>query len=308
MKNKIRQLNDSSMAGNVHHVPVLLNETINLLLENHSEHKSEIYVDGTFGAGGYTKKILDSSANDIKVIAIDRDEEVKIYARDVIESYAERLILGIGNFADLKSILMQNKVSSVSGIVLDLGLSSYQLEHESGFSYQRDTELDMRADKNQKLKAKDILNEYDEKELRELFGKLGELRYNRQIARDIVSERTETKFNTTEQLVNLLKRKIPPRYLYSDLSKVFQALRIEVNNELENLKSVLEQSAEVLETSGRMVIVSYHSLEDRIVKNFLRSNESLKLLTKKPITPTEEEINLNVRARSAKLRAAEKIN
>jgi 16S rRNA (cytosine1402-N4)-methyltransferase len=190
---------------------------------------------------------------------------------------------------------------------MDLGLSTYQLNYEAGFSYQRDTALDMRADKSQKLTAKDVLNSYDEKEIAEILHRYGELRYYRKIARDIVSARKTKKLETTFELVELLKKQVPARYLNRDLSKLFQALRIEVNNELENLNSALDDSVELLEKGGRAAVVSYHSLEDRIVKNFFKKAEKLKIITKKPVEPGEYEVNKNPRSRSAKLRAAEKL-
>jgi 16S rRNA (cytosine1402-N4)-methyltransferase len=194
---------------------------------------------------------------------------------------------------------------------MDLGLSTYQLNSEEGFSYRTDTKLDMRADKEQELTAADVLNEYNDKDLLRIFKEYGELRYNRQITRDIIEYRSNSRFESTFDLVKLLEQKIPPRYLNKDLSKVFQALRIEVNGELDNLKIVLENSLDILETNARAAAVSYHSLEDRIVKNFFRAKSSLKkdglkVLTKKPVLPRKAEISMNTRARSAKLRAAEK--
>ncbi len=188
--------------------------------------------------------------------------------------------------------------------MLDLGLSSFQLNNEEGFSYQRDTELDMRADKSQSLTAKDVLNEYDEKELLKLFKEYGELKYSRQVTRDIIEYRKNKDFETTFEIAELMKKKIPPRYVNKDLAKIFQALRIEVNDELENLRKILADSPDLMEKGAKLVVISYHSLEDRIVKNFMRSEERLKVLTKKPVTAGENEVNKNPRARSAKMRVA----
>jgi 16S rRNA (cytosine1402-N4)-methyltransferase len=295
------------------HEPVLINDTIRLLLANVSTSKVKVYIDGTLGGGGYTKKILELSEHDVKVLAIDRDINAIEHSSKVLQDFSGRIIFCNGNFADIAGIIPKyldfTLEQMISGLVLDLGLSTYQLNYEEGFSYQRDTELDMRADKGIPggIKAKDILNTYPEKDLQQIFKDYGELRYNRQITRDIIEYRKIKRFEKTLELVELLKKKIPVRYLNKDLSKVFQALRIEVNNELDNLKKVLNDTVEYLEPGGRMVVVSYHSLEDRIVKNFFRSNEKLKVVTKKPVTPDEDEIERNVRARSAKLRAAEKI-
>lgn len=295
-----------------YHEPVLLKETSDLLLFNKDKTESKIYVDATLGGGSYTKNILDNTGSDVTVIAIDTDLNSIEYCKNSLKSYAGRIIFLENNFSNIKEILedtLNHKGRNfISGMTADLGISTYQLEHKSGFSYQQDTELDMRAGRNtgQSLTAKEILNTYNERELYRIFRDYGELKYSKQITRDIIDHRNRTKFDTTFELVEVLKRKIPPRYLNKDLSKVFQALRIEVNSELENLSLLLSGGAEYLETGGRMAIVSYHSLEDRIVKNFFRNDERLKPVTKKPVIASDEEVSSNIRARSAKLRAAER--
>ena len=288
------------------HEPVLTEESLSFLLKNKDTSFVKIYVDCTLGGGGYTKKILDSTSEDTKVIAIDRDHFAIEYCRTFLQSYTNRIIFAQDNFAEIPRILKAHSIKKVSGIVMDLGLSSYQLNHEEGFSYQQNTKLDMRADKDQGLTAADVLNSYSEDELLGIFKNYGELRYSRQVTRDIAAARKEKKFETTGDLVNLLSVKIPPRYLNKDLSKTFQAIRIEVNGELENLKKVLDDSTGYMETGASIVAVSYHSLEDRIVKNSFRQNSNLKVLTKKPVEAAENETGRNTRARSAKLRAAEK--
>lgn len=297
-----------------YHEPVLLNESIGYLLGtdsnflNRNTASKRVYVDCTLGGGGYTKKILtETGSDDTLVIAIDRDIFAIEHSKKVLSDLADRIIYIQGNFGDISEITFKTGFSQVDGVVLDLGLSSYQLNMEAGFSYQKDTALDMRADKDQKLTAADILNSYSIEELSSMFFKYGELRYSRQIAEDIAEFRISKKLETTFDLVEILRKKVPPRFLNSDLSRLFQAIRIEVNNELKNLESVLTQSAEILKENGRVVAVSYHSLEDRIVKQIFRNNENLKVLTKKPVKATEEEIHKNIRARSAKLRAAEKV-
>jgi 16S rRNA (cytosine1402-N4)-methyltransferase len=292
-----------------YHEPVLLNETLALLLENKSSGKAKVYVDCTLGGGGYTRKILEETAEDFSVIAIDRDSNAIEYSKNLLREHLHRVVFANDNFSNLSSVInssLKQDSAKVSGVVLDLGLSSFQLNYEEGFSYQKNTPLDMRAGEDAGMTAKDILNTFREEELVRLFKEYGELKYNKQIARDIAEQRRIKAFETTFDLVEVLKKKIPPRYLNKDLSKVFQALRIEVNNEIENLKKVLEESADCLEECGRIVVVSYHSLEDRIVKNFFRSDEKLKIITKKPVEASDDEIDKNVRARSAKLRAAEK--
>ncbi len=299
------------MGDDFYHEPVLINEAIGLLTANKSTAIAKVYVDCTLGGGGYTSRILEETEDDFIVIAVDRDSNAIDYSKKLLLKYKSRLLFVKDNFAEISGIIkssLKNEDAKVSGIVIDLGLSSYQLNFEEGFSYQKDTELDMRAGKDTEITAKDILNDYSHEELVDLFKKYGELKYNKQIARDIAEQRKIKKFETTFDLVEVLKKKIPPRYLNKDLSKVFQALRIEVNSEIENLNSVLEGSAKYLEGGGRIAVVSYHSIEDRIVKNFFRSNESLKVITKKPVEPSEAEIAGNIRARSAKLRAAEKIS
>jgi 16S rRNA (cytosine1402-N4)-methyltransferase len=290
-----------------YHEPVLLNEVKEFLLTNKDTTQQKLYVDCTLGGGGYSKMILDETSPDTFVLCIDKDENAISYSKKRLNEYTKRLFFNRGNFRDIKKITEASGFEKVSGIVMDLGLSSYQLESGTGFSYQKDTELDMRADQSQKLTAKDVLNTYDEKELSGIMNNYGELKYNRQIARDIVQARSSKKFETTFDLVEVIKKKLPYKYINRDLSKVFQALRIEVNNELENLEKVLDDSAEILESGGRVVAVSYHSLEDRIVKNKFRGNERLKVITKKPVKPSLEETDKNIRARSAKLRAAVKI-
>ncbi len=295
-----------------YHEPVLLNETLDFLINSSTgspktsaDSQKRVYVDCTLGGGGYTKKILDSTEDSV-VIAVDRDVHAITHCGNVLSNYKERIIFMQRNFGDIANIIKDAGFEAVDGIVMDLGLSTYQLSHEAGFSYQQDTALDMRADKDQKLTAGDVMNTYDEKELAGIFYTFGEMRYSRQIAKEIVQQRKIKSFNTTFDVVELLKSKVPPRFLNSDLSRLFQAIRIEVNNELENLEQVLAEGTGVLNEGGRIVAVSYHSLEDRIVKNAFRSDEKLLVITKKPVEATEEEIEVNVRSRSAKLRAAEK--
>jgi 16S rRNA (cytosine1402-N4)-methyltransferase len=298
------------LEGDFYHEPVLLNEAASLLLENKSSAIAKVYVDCTLGGGGYTRKILDETADDFIVIAVDRDSNSIEYSVNYLQNCSNRIIFVNENFSVISSVIkssLKKDYALVSGIVFDLGLSTYQLDSEEGFSYQKDTLLDMRAGADAKITAKDILNSYSLEELVRVFKEYGELKYYRQAARDIAECRKIKAFETTFDLVEVLKRKIPPRYLNKDLSKVFQALRIEVNAEMENLKKALEQSVLCIETGGRIAVVSYHSLEDRIVKNFFRQCRDLKVITKKPVQASRKEIDKNSRARSAKLRAAEKI-
>jgi 16S rRNA (cytosine1402-N4)-methyltransferase len=298
-------LSDVNFPG-FYHEPVLLREVSDYLLSNKDSTEAKVYVDCTLGGGGYTRKILEIT-KDVKVVALDRDVFAIEYCKKVLSEFSGRIIFVQGNFGDIKNILNDEGYKKISGITMDLGLSTYQLSNEDGFSYQRDTALDMRADKNQKLTAKDILNTYSEKELARILYEFGELRYSRKIAKLITEQRKKKKFNTTFDLVELLKPIVPVRFLNGDLSKLFQAIRIELNNELENLTRVLEDSIDFLEHGARIATVSYHSLEDRIVKNSFRNCEKLKIITKKPVESTKDEVKNNAKARSAKLRVAEKI-
>ncbi|MBZ0203931.1 MAG: 16S rRNA (cytosine(1402)-N(4))-methyltransferase RsmH [Ignavibacteria bacterium] len=293
------------MNDEFYHEPVLVNETIDFLLGK-SGADLNVVVDCTLGGGGYTKKILEDSPG-CKVIGIDRDVYAISHCRSSLAKYSDRLMLVQDNFRNIKEVIRNSGFEHVSGIMMDLGLSTYQLISEDGFSYQRDTSLDMRADKDQRLTANDVVNKYSEKELAKIFYEYGELKYGRQIAKNIVLSRKNREFSTTFDIVDMMRELVPPRYLNSDLSKLFQAIRIEVNAELVNLAEVLEDSSDVLETGARVAVVSYHSLEDRIVKNAFRSSDKLKVITKKPVEAAEEEITANTKARSAKLRAAEKI-
>lgn len=301
------------MEEDFYHEPVLLNETVGFLLEaktsiqdKGSEGLKRVFVDCTLGGGGYTRKILEDSDRNTAVIVIDRDEFAISHCRKVLSGFKERIIFMQRNFGDIAEIVKDSGFKEIDGIMMDLGLSTYQLSSEEGFSYQRNTSLDMRADKSQELSAKDVLNTYSEQELEKIFSKFGELRYSRQLAKEICSFRKSRELKTTFDLVDAVREKIPPRFLNSDLSRIFQAVRIEVNNELANLESVLHNSVDLLKDGARIAAVSYHSLEDRIVKNAFRSEEKLKVLTKKSVEPSDEEISRNVRARSARLRAAEK--
>lgn len=299
------------MEQQFYHEPVLLNESVGFLLHNKGSNNNKVYVDGTLGGGGYTGEILRLTAEDTYLIAIDRDIFSIKYCEKYLKGYSSRILFYEGNFLDI-AMIMESSLKKInremiSGIVLDLGLSSYQLNHEAGFSYQKDTALDMRVDKSQEFSAGDIVNDYDEDDLIRIFQEFGELRYSRKIAKDIVAFRKKKEIKSTFDLVDSVKERIPPRFLNKDLSRIFQAIRIEVNAEFENLKRCLTDVFDYMETGARIVVISYHSLEDRIVKNFFRSSEYLKVILKKPLNASPEEIQRNVRSRSAKLRVAEKI-
>lgn len=293
---------------NMFHQPVLLKEVLQYL----NPVAGENFIDGTFGFGGHGLRLLEMNKPDGKVLGIELDAEVvKILKKEPLD---ERLVLAQGSFNNLKKIAKENNFCSVNGILLDVGMSSWQIEKSGrGFSFQRDEPLDMRSYANSELTAEEIVNQWPERELFEIFDKYGGERFARKIARLICQARKSERIKTTSQLVEVVKRAVPMSQRHKRIhlaTRVFQALRIAVNNELENLEEALPQALEVLEKNGRLVIISFHSLEDKIVKIFFKQeakNNNLKILTDKPITANEEEIKLNPRSRSARLRAAVKL-
>lgn len=278
---------------------------------------SGTYVDVTFGGGGHSREIL-NRLKDGKLFAFDQDEDA--VANSIND---ERFTLVESNFSFIKNFLRYHNAIPVNGILADLGISSHQIDvPERGFAHRYDAELDMRMDQGSDLSAQTVINEYDEQELAKIFWQYGEVKNSRKLAQTICSERTKAPIETVFQLKDAISNCIPKKIENRYLSQVFQALRIEVNKELETLKTFLEKSAEVMETGGRLVVMSYHSLEDRLVKNFINSGSfdgkaekdiygnvdtPFKAINRKPITATDEEIAQNPRARSAKLRIAERI-
>jgi len=295
------------------HQSVMIKEVLEYL----APKAGGIYVDGTLGGGGHTRALLEKlSANSLqltaKIIGIDKDLEAIFAAKKNLADFKDNIIFVHDNFSNLTAILKSQEVDKVDGILLDLGVSSYQLENpERGFSFQANAPLDMRMDQRQKFSADDVINFYDEKELADVFYNYGEERYSRQIARRIIEARKTISIRTTGQLVEIIKKSTPPKYRFGGkihfATRVFQALRIEVNNELEILEDFIPRAAQILTGDGRLEIISFHSLEDRIVKHSFRNladnnPASFKILTKKPLTPMEGEIVSNPRARSAKMR------
>lgn len=292
-----------------YHNPVMVEEVLKGLNIN----PEGIYVDLTFGGGGHSKKILDK-LNKGHLYAFDQDNDAENKAREINDT---RFTFIKANAKYLKNFMLYYNVDKVNGIFADLGVSSHQIDtQERGFSTRFCADLDMRMNVNKKTTAKDILNNYPEKDLEKIFLEYGELYNYKQIVHLICEYRKRKRINTTFDLKNLLLEniKIPKRYEIKFLSQVFQALRIEVNDELNTLKVMLKAAYETLVKNGRLVVLSYHSLEDRIVKNFFKSktlgdNNSttrrFKILTPKPLQPSFEEIESNSRSRSAKLRVAE---
>lgn len=261
--------------------------------------------------------ILKSNEPEGKILAIDFDIEMikRVIIRVSNLDLKDRLILEQGNFADLKKIVEKHKFKKIAGILLDIGMSSYHIDESvGGFSFRKEEDLDMRYDRSSGLiTAGEIVNTYSVDDLERIFKEYGEERFSRAISKKIIETRKSGPIKTTRDLVNVIKWAIPRKYQHGRIhfaTRVFQALRIETNREIENLKSVLPQAVDILETGGRLVLISFHSLEDREVKHFFKNqaNENkIKILTKKPARPSLEEIKNNPRARSAKLRAVVKI-
>ena len=281
------------------HIPVLSQEVITGL----NIQPGGNYLDLTVGGGGHSRLILET-AEDVKLTCVDQDEDALKAAKENLSEFRDRVKFIHSNFANF-----QFPENSYDGILADLGVSSYHLDNPvRGFSFRNSANLDMRMNQQQSLTAGDIINEWEEKELADIFFKYGEERLSRKIARRIVEKRP---FNTTTELAEAIAYSVPPKYRHGRIhpaTRVFQALRIAVNDELKVLETLIEKAPNALIPGGRIAIISFHSLEDRPVKHGLRNSDSLRVLTKKPIIATEEEIKQNPRSRSAKLRIAEKKN
>lgn len=306
---------------NTPHIPVMLNE----VLENLNIKDGGVYIDGTFGNGGYTSAILD--AKNTKVIAFDRDETVLPRVKEVKEKYGDRFIFFQECFSKILPTLKQNDINRVDGLVLDIGVSSMQIDTpERGFSFRFDAPLSMAMGQNN-LDAKEVINNMSESELSDIFYKYGEEPRSRAIARRIVSIRGEKPIKTTFELVNIIKNIVGEWQATKVVPRIFQALRIYVNDELGELEKVLGDSESILSSGGRLVVVDFHSLEDRIVKNFIKEKTeikqavsryipvaiennqklSFKSVNKNAIIPSKQEVEMNPRAHSAKLRVMEKL-
>ncbi|MGK7920508.1 MAG: 16S rRNA (cytosine(1402)-N(4))-methyltransferase RsmH [Trichodesmium sp.] len=282
----------------MNHVPVLSNELISGL----NICPGGLYLDATLGFGGHTKLILAAAPN-VKVVGIDQDEQAIASCQTLLSSDSSRVEFFHSNFADYHP---QN--IKFDGIIADLGINSVQLDTpERGFSFRYPAKLDMRMNQQQSLTAAEIINHWEEVKLANIFYTYGEERLSRRIARRIVERRP---FATTTELAEAIAHCVPRKYRYGRIhpaTRVFQALRIEVNQELSSLETFLKKSPDWLKPEGRIGIISFHSLEDRLVKHGLRDSSILKVLTKKPIQPTDDEVGINPRARSAKLRLAERL-
>ncbi|ODG96646.1 16S rRNA (cytosine(1402)-N(4))-methyltransferase [Nostoc sp. KVJ20] len=280
------------------HISVLGREVVEGLAVRPGGH----YLDVTVGGGGHSRLILEA-AEDVRVTAVDQDEDALAAAKKELAEFGDRIQFIYSNFADYEF-----PPNTFDGILADLGVSSYHLDQaERGFSFRQAANLDMRMDRGRSLTAADVINNWDEAELADIFFKYGEERLSRRIARRIVERRP---LHTTTELADAIASSVPPKYRYGRIhpaTRVFQALRIVVNDELKSLETFLDKAPNALVPGGRIAIISFHSLEDRPVKHGLRNSLLLKVLTKKPIIAQEEEISQNPRSRSAKLRIAEKL-
>ena len=302
------------MSQEIYHIPALLNQTIEAL--NITPYGT--YVDATFGGGGHSRAILDSLGDGGHLYSFDQDEDA------VRRAFSDpRFTMVYGNFRFLQNFLKYYRVDSVDGILGDLGVSFHHFDDSSrGFSFRSNGKLDMRMNRHASVSAATILNDYSEERLSDIFYLYGEIKQSRRIAAAIVSARRTEPVDTVDRLLDICRPFINAQKEKKEMACIFQALRIEVNGELEALKSFLQQAASVLRPGGRLAILTYHSLEDRLVKNFMRYgnfsgkaekdffgrlNAPLRQINSKPIIPDDNEIARNPRSRSAKLRAAEKL-
>ena len=287
------------------HIPVLTKEVMEML----EVKKNGTYVDATVGLGGHASGILSRIGDDGKLIGIDRDEEALKHAREKLGN--GRVHLMQGSFSEIEELLSRLNVQKVDGVLFDLGVSMLQLkEYRRGFSFLSGEKLDMRMDTAQDLTAWDVVNKYSGKELERILKDYGEERFAGRIAKAIDARRKKAAINTGSELAGIVAGATGRRGKTHPATKTFQALRIEVNRELDELKKGLVSALNVLKAGGRLLVISYHSLEDRIVKHFIKDNAReglLKILTKKPVGPGSVEMRQNPSARSAKLRGAEKI-
>jgi len=286
------------------HYPVMKEKVLELL----NPKEGGIYVDATSGYGGHSKYILKNSAKNIFLYCIDKDDDaIENLKRNLIEFKNFKAIKG--GFENLTEILKNENVKKIDGIIFDLGFSIYQIKNpERGFSFSVDGPIDMRYDIEQNLNAKEILNKWSAKDLIYIFKNYGEIKNPERIVSKIIERRKKIEFETTREFADFIssithreRKKIHPA------TKFFMALRIAVNNELEILKEGLKKAVILLKTNGRLVVISFHSLEDRLVKHFFRNNQQLKVLTRKPLLPEEKEVDVNPESRSAKMRVCEKI-
>ena len=308
--------------GNDYHIPVLYYETLDNLVIN----PDGVYIDCTLGGGSHSEGILERLSDKGLLISIDQDSNAIEYSKKRLEKFGPKWKVFKGNFENIDTIAYMAEVDKVDGILMDIGVSSKQLDDpERGFSYRYDVKLDMRMNIEQKISAYDVVNTYSEEQLSKIIFEYGEERYARKIAKLIVEERKSFPIEKTSDLIALIKRAYPERSSKHPAKKTFQAIRIEVNRELEVLENAISKAVELLKVGGRLAIITFHSLEDRIVKNKFKDLatackcpkdipicvcggvKKFEIITKKPIIPIDDELKNNNRAHSSKLRILERI-
>ena len=294
------------MVGEIYHPPVLLREGLYYL----NAEKGGVFVDATLGGGGHAEAILTANPRN-RVIGLDRDENAIEVALKRLDRFGDRVSIYHAAFSQVGEVLREEGLEEVDGFLFDLGVSHFQLRGERGFSVWSEQPLDMRMDRRQRLTARDVVNTLSERELADIIFRFGEERFARKIAREIVKRRKVKPIETTTELAEIVESVIPKRLWAGrrrhPAVKTFQAIRIYVNKELEEIEKALPESFGLLSCQGRLVVISFHSLEDRLVKGIFRRLEGAKILTKKPVTPSPREVEENPASRSAKLRAVEKV-
>lgn len=304
---------EDKISSKSRHVSVFLDEITAWLVTD----RSETFVDGTVGYGGHSERLLERAGDGTVLIGIDRDEEALAYSRNRLARFGSRAILLKGNFVDVRQLLRSVDIPEVDGALFDLGVSSPQLDDSNrGFSFREDGPLDMRMDQSTGMTAGELVGRLPESELADLIFQYGEERFSRRIARAIVRARERNALSSTQELTAVIKESVPVAYRHGHIhcaTRTFQALRIAVNRELDVLEPAIRDAVDMLRPGGRLAVISFHSLEDRIVKHTFRSlaerpHPKVAVLTKRPQVPSEAECQANPRARSAKLRVAERLS
>lgn len=289
------------------HIPVLLNEVLKYL----NPQSDQNFVDATVGDGGHAKAILEKTAPNGKLIAIDRDDESIMRAKSNLKEFENRAIFINDSFGNILKIVEESGINNIGGLLFDFGMSTNQLENSRrGFSFQKDEILDMRFDIKNSLTAEDVVNNYSEIHLAEIFKKYGEEPKAKIIAKSVVAARKIERIKTTKELVEVIEKVSKRHGKLHPATLVFQALRIEVNQELAEIGTALADTIKILNKGGKVAFISFHSLEDRLIKNWsrdLNKKNIVKILNKKPIIASDKEVNINPKSRSAKLRIIEKI-
>lgn len=308
--------------GNEYHIPVLYNETLEMLVTN----LDGAYLDCTLGGGSHSSGILETISDKGVLVSIDQDDQAIEFSKKRLEKYSKNNQIFKNNFENLDIVSYMSNIDKFDGILMDIGVSSTQLDDPTrGFSYRFDNKLDMRMNKDGKLSAYEVINDYPEEKLSKIIYEYGEERNARKIARFICEHRKIKKIETTFELVDIIRKAYPKKTLKHPAKKTFQAIRIEVNRELEVLEIAIRKAAKLLKPKGRLCIITFHSLEDRLVKNLFKElslsctcppdlpfcicnkKQEFNVITKKPIVPSDEELKENNRAHSSKLRVLEKI-